>query len=119
MDITEQEAERIFKFIVKKLGYEDAYVKPIDNSLIDNSMCLTNDILLLTAVKKDLTYSIVGFINDSSIGRITGNSWTDMLEKVIQYSIKSFCYICAESVLNKFKMPKTLEELRIMIDLES
>ena len=114
MDITEQEAEKIFKFIVRKLGFEDAYVKPIDHS-----MCLTNNTLRLT-IKKDLNYYSVGFINDSFIGRITGNSWTDMLAKVIRYNTKSCCYICiyVESY-HYFKMPKTLEELRIMVDLEN
>ena len=115
MDITEQEAERIFKFIVKKLGGEDAYVKPMT---ISNSAYWTNDTLILTA-KKDLNYCYtVSFINDTSIGRITGNSWADMLKKVIQYSTKSYCYVFI-SLFRKFKIPKTLDELRIMVDLES
>lgn len=108
MDIAEQEAERIFKFIIKKLGYEDAYIEQ-------------NDRMYLIGIKKNLTCHEIWFVNDISIGIIKGYSWTDMLKNVIQRSneAKSYCYIYAESVHNKFNMPKTLDELRIMVDLEN
>lgn len=77
--------------------------------------------MYLIGIKKNLTCHKVWFINDISIGIVKGYSWTDMLKNVIQYSneTKSYCYIYAESIRNKFDMPKTLDELRIMADLES
>ena len=115
MDITEQEAKRIFKFIVKKLGYEDTCIEPIKSK--DDKMRL----MKLIARKGNLI-CIIWFLNDISIGIVKGYSWTDMLKNVIQKSneSKSYCYKYAESIYNnRFSMPKTLEELRIMVDLES
>lgn len=115
MDITEQEAKRIFKFIVKKLGFEDACIEHIEHPIH-----IVNDEMHLTGIKRNRTWQI-WLINDIFIGIVKGYSWADMLKNVIQLSneAKSYCYIYADSINNRFNMPRTLEELRIMVDLES
>ena len=116
MDITEQEAERIFKFIVKKLGYD--YCR-IENYYGSSSF-------QLIAVRNNKYYNYYDSVyvctvtDDGYVRRIVGNSWIDMLKNVIQYrNSKICCYIYVASFRNRFMVPKTLDELRIMVDLES
>ena len=112
MDVTEQEAERIFKFIVKKLGYDHFYIENDGSSNFQ-----------LTAIRNNnddyYCYVCTG-TDDGYVRRIVGNSLVDMLEKVIQYrNSKTCCYIYIASFRNRFMMPKTLDELKIIVDLES
>lgn len=112
MDITEQEAERIFRFIVRKLGYDYCHIKNYGSSSFQ-----------LVAVRNNKYYYddyVCTVTDDGYFRRIVGNSWIDMLKNVIQYrNSKTCCYIYIASFRNRFKMPKTLDELKIMVDLES
>lgn len=111
MDITEQEAERIFKFIVRKLGYDYCRIENYGSSSFQ-----------LVAVDNDYYTAYVCTVTDDGyVRRIVGNSWIDMLKKVIQYrnNSKTYCYIYIASFRNRFMVPKTLDELKIMVDLEN
>lgn len=76
MDITEQEAERIFKFIVRKLGYDYCRIENYGSSsfqfqlvAVKNSNYYYDDIYVCTVT------------DDGYVRRIVGNSLIDMLKK--------------------------------------